>query len=68
MTDLEMRAASLQTAIRFTKRWKLDGIVFASESLVLCPRLIGCVQRFGLKCRSYGLLNNVTENAKVCIC
>ncbi|KAA8646328.1 uncharacterized protein ATNIH1004_007755 [Aspergillus tanneri] len=33
MTDKEKRASSLQTAIRFAKRWNLTGIVFASEAL-----------------------------------
>lgn len=65
MTDKEMRASSLQAAVRFAKRWNLTGIVFASEALIMCPRLIAYVQRSGLSCGSYGLLNNIPENAKV---
>lgn len=65
MTDKEMRASSLQAAVRFAKRWNLTGILFASEALIMCPRLIAYVQRSGLSCGSYGLLNNIPENAKV---
>lgn len=64
-SDLDMRASSLQAAVRFAKRWALAGIVFASETLVLCPRLVGYVKRSGLVCGSYGALNNVPENSKV---
>ncbi|KAE8149463.1 ankyrin repeat-containing protein [Aspergillus avenaceus] len=65
VTDFEMRASSLQSAVRFAKRWNLSGIVFASEALVMCPRLIRYVQRSGLLCGSYGSQNNIPENAKV---
>ncbi|KAH8432455.1 uncharacterized protein LDX57_010091 [Aspergillus melleus] len=65
MTDMEMRASSLQAAVRFAKQWSLAGIVFASETLIMCPRLISYVKRSGLVCGSYGLLNNVPENAKI---
>ncbi|KXG45689.1 Glycerophosphoryl diester phosphodiesterase [Penicillium griseofulvum] len=64
MSDMEMRASSLQAAVRFSKRWNLTGIVFASETLVLCPRLVGYVKRSGLVCGSYGPLNNIPEHAK----
>lgn len=67
MTDKEMRAESLQAAVRFARRWALAGIVFASETLILCPRLIKYVKASGLVCGSYGLLNNIPENAKVYI-
>lgn len=65
MSDMEMRGSSLQAAVRFSKRWNLAGIVFASETLILCPRLVGYVKRSGLICGSYGSLNNIPENAKV---
>jgi glycerophosphodiester phosphodiesterase len=65
MSDMEMRASSLQAAVRFSKRWNLAGIVFASETLILCPRLVGYVKRSGFICGSYGSLNNIPENAKV---
>ncbi|KZN83920.1 Glycerophosphodiester phosphodiesterase [Penicillium chrysogenum] len=65
MSDMEMRASSLQAAVRFSKRWNLAGIVFASETLLLCPRLVGYVKRSGLICGSYGSLNNLPENANI---
>ncbi|OGM44943.1 ankyrin repeat-containing protein [Aspergillus bombycis] len=64
VTDREMRAASIQSAVRFAKRWNLSGLVFASEALVMCPRLVRYVQRSGLICGSYGSQNNTPENAK----
>ncbi|KAJ5348690.1 uncharacterized protein N7506_001943 [Penicillium brevicompactum] len=64
-SDLDMRASSLQAAVRFAKRWSLAGIVFASETLILCPRLVGYVKRSGLVCGSYGALNNIPENSKI---
>jgi glycerophosphodiester phosphodiesterase len=67
VTDLETRASSLQSAVRFAKRWSLSGIIFASETLISCPRLIGYVKQSGLACGSYGLQNNIPENAKVSI-
>jgi glycerophosphodiester phosphodiesterase len=45
----------------------LSGIIFASETLISCPRLIGYVKQSGLACGSYGLQNNIPENAKVSI-
>lgn len=65
MTDMEIRASSMQAAIRFAKRWDLAGIVFASETLVACPRLIGYVKSTGLVCGSYGTQNNIPQNAKI---
>jgi glycerophosphodiester phosphodiesterase len=65
MMDLEVRASSLQVAVRFAKRWNLAGIVFASEVLVLCPRLVAYVKNYGLTCGSYGPQNNIPEYAKV---
>ncbi|KAB8258073.1 humps family-domain-containing protein [Aspergillus pseudonomiae] len=65
VTDREMRASSIQSAVRFAKRWNLSGLIFASEALVMCPRLIRYVQQSGLICGSYGSQNNTPENAKV---
>ncbi|PYI24609.1 hypothetical protein BO99DRAFT_349138 [Aspergillus violaceofuscus CBS 115571] len=62
---LESRASSLQSAVHFAKRWSLSGIVFASETLISCPRLIKYVKQAGLICASYGLQNNAPENAQV---
>ncbi|BCS01997.1 uncharacterized protein AKAW2_60261A [Aspergillus luchuensis] len=65
VTDREKRAGSLQAAVGFAQQWGLNGIVLASETLIICPRLIGYVQRSGLVCGSYGPLNNIPENAQL---
>lgn len=36
----DIRASSLQEAVRFASRWNLLGIVSSAEPLVICPRLI----------------------------
>ncbi|KAI9040138.1 Glycerophosphodiester phosphodiesterase [Aspergillus affinis] len=65
ISDMEIRASSLQAAVRFAKRWDLTGIVFSSETLIMCPRLVGYVKKSGLICGSYGPLNNISENSKI---
>jgi glycerophosphodiester phosphodiesterase len=57
----DIRASSLQEAIRFSSRWNLLGVVSAAEPLVTCPRLIRVVKESGLVCVSYGTLNNQPE-------
>ncbi|KAJ5472020.1 hypothetical protein N7539_008589 [Penicillium diatomitis] len=64
-SDMEMRACSVQAAVRLLKRWNLAGIFFASDILLLCPRLVGYVRHSGFVCGSYGSLNNVPENVTV---
>jgi glycerophosphodiester phosphodiesterase len=54
----DVRASSLQEAIRFASRWKLLGIVSAAEPLINSPRLVRVVKESGLVCVSYGTLNN----------
>lgn len=61
----DVRASSLQEAIRFASRWNLLGIVTSAEPLVLSPRLVKVVKESGLVCVSYGQLNNDPENVKV---
>ncbi|OQO09487.1 hypothetical protein B0A48_04888 [Cryoendolithus antarcticus] len=61
----DIRASSLQEAIRFASRWKLLGIVSSAEPLVLCPRLIRVVKESGLVCVSYGTLNNEIHNSRL---
>lgn len=61
----DVRASSLQEAIRFTCRWNLLGVVTAAEPLVLCPRLVKVVKESGLVCVSYGSLNNDPKNVSV---
>ncbi|KFY99049.1 hypothetical protein V498_01023 [Pseudogymnoascus sp. VKM F-4517 (FW-2822)] len=65
VTDKELRGGSLQVAVRFAKQWNLAGVVFAADTLLLCPRLVKYVQNLGLICASYGLENNIPENAKM---
>jgi glycerophosphodiester phosphodiesterase len=62
----DIRASSLQEAIRFASRWNLLGVVTAAEPLVTCPRLVRVVKESGLVCVSYGTLNNDPKNVQVC--
>ncbi len=61
----DIRASSLQEAIRFASRWNLLGVVSAAEPLVIAPRLVKVVKESGLVCVSYGSLNNDSQNVKV---
>ena len=63
----DIRASSLQEAIRFASRWNLLGVVSAAEPLVIAPRLVKVVKESGLVCVSYGTLNNDPQNVKVSI-
>lgn len=61
----DIRASSVQEAIRFASRWNLLGVVTAAEPLVMCPRLVRVVKESGLVCVSYGTLNNDPVNVQV---
>ncbi|TKA69425.1 hypothetical protein B0A49_04766 [Cryomyces minteri] len=61
----DIRASSLQEAIRFASRWNLLGVVSAAGPLVSCPRLVKVVKESGLVCVSYGTLNNDPKNVKL---
>lgn len=61
----DVRASSLQEAIRFASRWNLLGVVSAAEPLILCPRLVKVVKESGLVCVSYGTMNNDEEKVNV---
>ncbi|KAF5859617.1 Glycerophosphocholine phosphodiesterase [Aspergillus alliaceus] len=61
----DIRASSLQEAVRFASRWNLLGVVSQAEPLVLCPRLVRVVKESGLVCVSYGTLNNEPANVKL---
>ncbi|RWA09283.1 hypothetical protein EKO27_g5814 [Xylaria grammica] len=65
MIDVEKRAANMHVAVKFAKLWNLAGIVFASEPLLLCPRLINYVKSFGLVCASYGPRNSLPDDVVV---
>ncbi|KAG0679778.1 Glycerophosphocholine phosphodiesterase [Pichia californica] len=61
----DVRASSLQNAIRFAKNWNLFGIVSDAVPFVYCPRLAGVVKASGLACFTYGSANNDPANAKL---
>ena len=54
----DIRASSLQEAIRFASRWNLLGVVSEAGPLCNSPRLVKVVKDQGLVCVSYGALNN----------
>ncbi|KAK0634628.1 Glycerophosphoryl diester phosphodiesterase family-domain-containing protein [Bombardia bombarda] len=57
----DIRASSLQEAIRFASRWNLLGIVSHAEVFCNSPRLVKVVKQSGLVCVSYGTQNNKPE-------
>lgn len=61
----DIRASSLQEAIRFASRWNLLGIVTAATPLVISPRLVKVVKESGLVCVSYGTLNNDSSKVRL---
>jgi glycerophosphodiester phosphodiesterase len=61
----DIRASSLQEAIRFASRWNLLGVVSAAEPLVISPRLVRVVKESGLICVSYGTINNDPSKVKL---
>lgn len=61
----DVRAALLQAAIRFSRKWNLLGIVLAADALVKCPRLALIVKASGLVCVTYGTENNDPENLRL---
>ena len=63
----DVRCRGLQQSIQFAKRNGLAGIVMYAQPLVLCPRLVKYAKSAGLKCCSYGPMNNDPGNAKVCL-
>ncbi|KAL8282362.1 hypothetical protein RB597_009867 [Gaeumannomyces tritici] len=54
----DVRASSLQEAIRFASRWNLLGVVSQAEPFVNSPRMVRVVKQHGLVCVSYGTWNN----------
>ncbi|KAL5347157.1 Glycerophosphocholine phosphodiesterase [Pseudogymnoascus australis] len=54
----DIRASSLQEAIRFASRWNLLGIVAQAAAFCAAPRLVKVVKEHGLVCVSYGVQNN----------
>jgi glycerophosphodiester phosphodiesterase len=61
----DVRASSLQEAIRFARRWNLMGLVSECTPLIECPRLVNAVKASGLVCVTYGVGNNEPKNARL---
>lgn len=61
----DVRAISYQEAVRFAKKWNLEGVVPASEPLVASPKLIDQARDSGLICATWGSLNDDAECAKL---
>lgn len=51
----------------FAKKWELDGVVMASEPVVLAPQLVEFVKGQGMVCATYGGLNDEVEGATVSV-
>lgn len=63
----DVRASSLQEAIRFASRWNLLGIVSNTAPFTNSPRLVRVVKQHGLVCVSYGTENNDPLLVQVCL-
>lgn len=61
----DMRATSLQTAVRFAHRFGLAGVAMASEPFVASPGLVEFVRNQGLYTAAYGPLNDDISCAKI---
>lgn len=59
----DVRCNSIQGAVRFAKQADLLGIVSASEPILEAPRMTKVIKENGLLLFTYGVLNNVVENA-----
>ncbi|KAI9322737.1 Glycerophosphoryl diester phosphodiesterase family-domain-containing protein [Dichotomocladium elegans] len=59
----DVRCNSLHGAVRFAKQADLLGIVAASEPILEAPRMVNIIKESGLLLFTYGVLNNVVENA-----
>lgn len=61
----DVRASSLQNAIRFARSWNLLGIVSDAKPIIEAPRLAQVVKSSGLVCVTYGVENNDPANANI---
>ena len=50
----DVRATSLQEAVRFASRWDLLGIVSVVDPLIKCPRLVGIIKGWGKRVADKG--------------
>ena len=63
----DVRAQNLQETVSFAKKWELDGVVLASEPVVLAPHLVGSVKGRGMVCATYGELNDEVGGVTVSV-
>ena len=61
----DARADSLQEAVDFARSWQLAGIICKAEPLVMSPHLVKYVKDAGLRCISWGGMNDDVECVKV---
>ncbi|QLL30884.1 hypothetical protein HG536_0A06990 [Torulaspora globosa] len=61
----DVRASSLQNAIRFARSWNLLGIVSDANPIIEAPRLVQVVKSSGLVFVTYGVENNDPANANI---
>lgn len=61
----DVRASSLQNAIRFARSWNLLGIVSDAKPIIEAPRLAQVIKSSGLVCVTYGVENNEPANANI---
>lgn len=61
----DLRANSLEEAVKHAKRWNLDGIVSAAKPIVERPQWVKEIKDQGLVCVTYGTQNNEPKNVKV---
>ena len=71
----DVRATSLQEAVRFAARWNLLGIVSVVNPLIKCPRLVGVIKGWGKRNagngegdgKGKGSKGSVGEKGLVCV-
>ena len=71
----DVRATSLQEAVRFAARWNLLGIVSVVNPLIKCPRLVGVIKNWGKRGagkgdgdgKGKGNKSQVEEKGLVCV-
>jgi glycerophosphodiester phosphodiesterase len=61
----DMRATSLQTAMRLAHRFGLNGVAMSSEPFVYSPGTVGLARGQGLYTATYGPLNDDAHSVKI---
>ncbi|KAL1305746.1 hypothetical protein AAFC00_007327 [Neodothiora populina] len=60
----DIRARSVQEAVHFARAWNLAGTIQRADPLLASPRLVRYCQQEGMRCGSWGGLNDDADNAK----